>query len=185
MKTIGFVLLVAGFLAGAYATALDVDLVNWSLFVTAAVAAVVGILLVKRADSAHAQSETVLETNKSELRESLDNVVRDLQRLAEAEAHSGEALRAEIDSRLREDLRRFADARESMVHLYGLQTYADIMSSFAAGERYINRVWSSSVYGYDKEAHTYLQKAANQFAEAQGQLAEAQGQLSGAAATRV
>ncbi len=60
-----------------------------------------------------------------------------------------------------------------MVHLFGLQAYADIMSSFAAGERYINRVWSASADGYDEEAATYLQKAERQFADAQRQLQEA------------
>ena len=173
MKTTGFLLLVAGFLAGAYATSLDVEQVNWNLFVLAAVAAIAGIVIVKRADRAHAQSETVLETNRSELRESLANVVRDLNEMTAGDIHKGEVLREQIDSRLRADLRRFAEARESMVHLYGLQTYADIMSSFAAGERYINRVWSSSVDGYDKEAETYLHKAAKQFAEAQQQLGDA------------
>ena len=82
-------------------------------------------------------------------------------------------LREAMDLRLRNDLRRFADARESMVHLFGLQTYADIMSSFAAGERYINRVWSASADGYDEEAATYLEKAAAQFADARAQLSAA------------
>ena len=173
MKAIGFFLLVVGFLIGAYSTALDVESVGWPMFVIAAMGAILGVVMVKRADSAHAQSDTVLATNRGELRESIDNVVRDLQRMVEAADHQGEALRAEIDNRLRDDLRRFAEARESMVHLYGLQTYADIMSSFAAGERYINRVWSASVDGYDKEAEIYLEKAARQFADAQSQLAEA------------
>ena len=57
-----------------------------------------------------------------------------------------------------------------MVHLFGLQTYADIMSHFAAGERYINRVWSASADGYDEEAGDYLVKASQQFAIAQEQL---------------
>jgi hypothetical protein len=74
---------------------------------------------------------------------------------------------------LRPDLIRFVDARESMVHLFGLQAYADIMSHFAAGERYINRVWSSSADGYDVEAARYLGKAEEQFADAQKQLNEA------------
>lgn len=173
MKAIGFFLLVVGFLIGAYSTALDVESVKWPMFVIAGMGAILGVVMVKRADSAHAQSDTVLATNRGELRESIDNVVRDLQRMVEAADHQGEALRAEIDNRLREDLRRFAEARESMVHLYGLQTYADIMSSFAAGERYINRVWSASVDGYDKEAGIYLEKAARQFADAQSQLADA------------
>ncbi len=173
MKSVGMVLLFLGFVAGAYATALDVESVNWIMFGIAVAAAVAGMRLVKNANAAHAQSETVLENNRNELHQSLDNVVRDLQRMATAPQPEGEALRAEIDNRLRDDLRRFAEARESMVHLFGLQTYADIMSSFAAGERYINRVWSASVDGYDTEAEIYLEKAANQFADAQGQLARA------------
>lgn len=173
MKAIGFFLLIVGFLVGTYSTALDVENVQWPMFVIAAIGAILGILLVKQAERAHAQSDEVLATNRGELRASIDNVVRDLKQMVEADDHKGEALRAAIDNRLRDDLRRFVEARESMVHLYGLQTYADIMSSFAAGERYINRVWSSSVDGYDKEAETYLEKAAGQFQDTQAQLAAA------------
>lgn len=173
MKTSGFLLIVLGFLTGAYSTALDVENVSWMLFVPALFAAVAGIFMVKRAENAHAQSETVLETNRNELSQSLDNLVRDLQKMTTNAMPEGEVLRAEIDTRLRDDLRRFADARESMVHLFSLQVYADIMSSFAAGERYINRVWSASVDGYDKEAETYLHKAARQFVDAQTQLTSA------------
>jgi hypothetical protein len=170
MKSIGYFLLAAGFLVGAYATALDVQNVAWPVFVVAAVGAVLGLVLIKRAAAAHAQSDEVLELNRSELRESIDNVVRDLGEIVGDSQSRGAALRDAIDHRLRNDLRRFAEARASMVHLFGLQTYADIMSSFAAGERYINRVWSASADGYDEEAATYLEKAAVQFADAREQL---------------
>jgi hypothetical protein len=60
-----------------------------------------------------------------------------------------------------------------MVHLFGLQTYADIMSNFATGERYINRVWSASADGYKSEADSYLSRAAEQFRNAQAQLGAA------------
>ena len=173
MKNIGFILLVVGFLAGAYATALDVQNVNWMLFAGAAVVAIAGLIISKSQASAHARSDEVLEVNRSELRESLQNVVRDLGEIVTDGAMKGADLRDRIDLKLRDDLRRFAEARSSMVHLFGLQTYADIMSSFAAGERYINRVWSASADGYDEEAATYLQKAAKQFAEAQRQLQQA------------
>ncbi len=173
MKNIGFILLAAGFLAGAYATALDVQNVNWMLFGIAAVVAVTGLAISKRQASAHARSDEVLELNRGELRESLENVVRDLGEIVDNGDTKGAELRDKIDLKLRDDLRRFADARGSMVHLFGLQTYADIMSSFAAGERYINRVWSASADGYDEEAATYLHKAARQFADAQQQLQEA------------
>lgn len=173
MKNLGYFLLTGGFLAGAYSTSLDVDSVNWRLFILAAVAAVAGLVLLKRQASAHARSGTVLEVNRNELRESISNVVRDIEGLTHAEADEGAALRDEIDLKLRTDLRRFADARESMVHLFGLQTYADIMSSFAAGERYVNRVWSASADGYGAEADTYLKKALTQFIDASEQLMKA------------
>ena len=47
------------------------------------------------------------------------------------------------------------------------------MSSFAAGERYINRVWSASADGYIEEAATYLKKAGAMFVDAQTQLSRA------------
>ena len=108
--------------------------------------------------------------------ESIDNVSSsDLHDHRERTAglRGGRTCVQRIDNDLRPHLTRFADARESMVHLFGLQTYADIMSHFAAGERYVNRVWSSSADGYDKEAATYIGKAAEQFADASRQLKEA------------
>ncbi len=179
MKNIGYLLLAGGFLAGAYATALDIEKVDWTLFVAAALSAAIGLLIVRQQESAHARSESVLEMNRSELSDSIQNIVSDLEELTSASELRGSALRDRIDLKLRGDLRRFADARESMVHLFGLQAYADIMSSFAAGERYINRVWSASADGYDGEASAYLDKAARQFADARSQLTSA----AGAAAT--
>ncbi len=176
MKAIGFILLVLGFLMGAFATSLDVENVNWTLFGAAAAGAVLGLILIKRAATAHATSDEVLELNRSELRESIDNIVRDLGEITVDSSVRDTGLRQAIDLRLRDDLRRFADARESMVHLFGLQTYADIMSHFAAGERYINRVWSASADGYHEEAETYLGKAAEQFSVAQDQLSAATAQ---------
>jgi hypothetical protein len=173
MKKFGYLLLCAGFLAGAYATALDVQQVRWSLFASAAAAAIAGLIILKRQASSMSRSESVLELNRSELHESISNIVTDLRGLSDEVAMKGDKLRDWIDGKLRDDLRRFADARESMVHLFGLQAYADIMSSFAAGERYINRVWSASADGYDMEAARYIEKAATQFTGAQEQLIQA------------
>jgi len=173
MKNFGYFLVAAGFLGGAFATSLDVQNVDWILFTGTAGAAFVGLLIYKRQLSTLARSEEVLEVNRVELRESIANVVNDLGDIIGGELTQGAVLRDRIDLKLREDLRRFADARESMVHLFGLQTYADIMSNFAAGERYINRVWSASADGYDEEANAYLKKAEGQFDEARQQLLKA------------
>ena len=74
--------------------------------------------------------------------------------------------RFEIDKKFRDDLTNFADARESMIHVFGIQNYADVMSGFAAGERYLNRVWSASTDGYVDEVRQYLGRALDQFHEA-------------------
>jgi len=168
MKTLGYLLLVAGFLVAAFATALDTQQTTWTLFLPAALAAVAGVVTIKRLSRGKARSATVLSANRSELSESLGNIVTVLDELTAA--RDTPDLRQQIDDRLREDLRRFADARESIVHLFGLQTYANIMSEFAAGERYLNRVWSASADGYYGEAGTYLERAAVQFRDARAQL---------------
>lgn len=173
MKNFGYFLVAAGFLGGAYTTALDVENVNWTWFGATAVAAAIGLFIYKRQVHALARSESVLESNRAELRESIANIVKDLGEINGDGLSKGAVLRDRIDLKLREDLRRFADARESMVHLFGLQTYADIMSHFAAGERYINRVWSASADGYDDEADAYLKRAGEQFNEAKQQLLKA------------
>jgi hypothetical protein len=171
MKQTGFLLLAGGFLVAAFSTALDTVATNWNLFIPAALAGMAGVYSIKRHARGESRSEQVLTANRAELNESLGNIVTNLEQLNEAgEAISTANLRVEIDSRLRDDLRRFADARESMVHLFGLQAYANVMSDFAAGERYVNRVWSASADGYDGEARNYLGKAAAQFRAARQQL---------------
>ena len=174
MKILGYLLLVAGFLLAAYATALSIETTAWSGFIPAALVGIAGVGIIKHDARGEARSETVLTANRQELTESLGNIVRAIDDIRSRLDGIGiDALRDEIDRQLRTDLRRFADARESMIHLFGLQAYADIMSEFASGERYINRVWSASADGYGEEAHDYLERAAAQFRHALGQLGAA------------
>ena len=174
MRAIGFLLLTGGFLLAAYSTALDTDATAWALFIPAALIGIAGVGVIKHDARGEARSESVLSANRNELTESLGNIVKGLDDIVSRKDSIGiDTLRDEIDRLLRADLRRFADARESMIHLYGMQTYADIMSEFASGERYVNRVWSASADGYVDEAHAYLDRARSQFQHAKGQLASA------------
>ncbi len=166
MKALGFLLLCAGFLLGAYSTALDQELTDWILFTPALLMALVGVIIVKQQSRGMARSEEVLTSNRTALREALETIVARLQKLITEHRESSTDLPAAIDKNFRGELRRFADARESLIHLYGLQAYADIMSDFAAGERYLNRVWSAAADGYPEEAATYLAKASAQFQDA-------------------
>lgn len=172
---VGYLLLIAGFLVAAYSTALDTQATNWLLFLPGALVGIAGVLLLKRHARGEARTEAVLTANRSELDESLGNIVNTLDEIVAAEDVPVGRLREEIDRRLRDDLRRFAEARESMVHLFGLQAYADIMSDFAAGERYVNRVWSASADGYEEEARRYLRRAGKRFRQAAGRFTEFSG----------
>ena len=174
MKVLGYILLAGGFLTAAFSTALHTVHTNWLLFVPAAIAGIIGVIVIKKQSRGEARSERVLAANRTELTESLECIVGNLERMAAAgSAISTDDLRTEIDSRLREDLRRFADARESLIHLFGLQAYANVMSDFAAGERYVNRVWSASADGYEGEARDYIGRAAERFRSAQQLLVSA------------
>ena len=174
MKSLGYLLLLGGFLMGAYSTALDIRSTNWLMFVPSAVAALLGLILLKREAAGEARSEEVLAANRNELSDSIGRIVESLGGVIERQEQIlTDDLRDEIDTGLRDDLRRFAEARESMIHLFGIQTYADIMSEFAAGERNVNRVWSASADGYRGEAHTYLGRALSRFNDAKRLLDEA------------
>jgi hypothetical protein len=72
-----------------------------------------------------------------------------------------------IDDRLALDLATFVNARETMIHIHGLQAYADVMTQFAAAERSINRAWSASADGYIDEVWICLDRAKTLMTNAQ------------------
>jgi len=174
MNVLGYVLLIVGFLAASYFTATDVSATDWSYFVPSALVAIGGVLLLKQHAKGEAKAEHVLTANRNELNESLGNIVLALDALdTKLSSLSTGDIRVAIDAALRDDLRRFADARESMIHLYSIQAYADIMSEFAAGERYVNRAWSASADDYRNESTRYVARAREQFRHALTRLQQA------------
>lgn len=174
MKTIAYLMVMATFLGGAFLTSLDQTHVDWLTFVPVITAGVIGVVLIKRDEAAHARSSDRLINNRRVLGESLDNILRNLETLnGRKEEVPTYDMRFEIDKLFRDDLNAFADARDSMKHIFGLQAYADIMSSFAAGERYINRVWSASTDGYVDEVLMYVEKSLSQFRHAKEEFEKA------------
>ena len=81
-------------------------------------------------------------------------------------------MRHKIDELFLEDLNNFVEARESISHAYSVQAYADVMSHFAAGDRYLNRVWCASADGYVDEVNEYLEKSLEQFEDSKKKLEE-------------
>ena len=167
MKNLGFLLLTAGFLGGAYFAVLAPDSVPLSSFVAMMALGAVGVALARFAT--HKESTNVELVNSN-----IDAIESSLARITESARAFDEGkgvidvyeLRHHIDREFPDDLDTFVQARKSIAHGFGLQAYADVMNPFAAGERYLNRVWSTSTDGYIDEAHTYITKAHEQFEEA-------------------
>lgn len=174
MKNIAFILVIIAFLAGAYLTSLDEKLMNWNYFIPVMIIGYIGAFLYKKSANAEAKSGDLLQTNKATLIKSLDNILANLKELdGRKDKVPTYDMRFEIDKIFRDDLFNFADARDSMKHLFGIQHFADIMSSFAAGERYINRVWSASTDGYVDEVLLYVEKSLYQFEHAKSEFDKA------------
>lgn len=164
MQTIAKLIIVAAFLSGAFLASLDEVTVQWPYFIPTLIAGVIGVYILKHGERAAASDNSKLLEDKAIMQSSLQSIVEKLTALeGRKEKIPTYDMRFEIDKHFREDLNAFADARDSMKHLFGLMAFADIMSSFAAGERYLNRVWSASTDGYIDEVLMYVTKAKDQF----------------------
>ena len=164
MKTVGFMLITIGFLAGSYLAVMQREGVPVPMFVSAMVLGIIGVVLVRiatRQESTHADT---IKDNLGAIDSSLESIVEKIRRLDDGKTEIDVYdLRHRIDEEFPDDLDTFVQARKSIAHSFGLQAYADVMNPFAAGERYLNRVWSTSADGYIDEAHTYATKAREQF----------------------
>ncbi|MDX1503570.1 MAG: hypothetical protein R3325_14515 [Thermoanaerobaculia bacterium] len=169
MKALGYLLVTAGFLFGSYQAVLQPSGVPVPPYLAGVIAGAIGVAMVRLAIRRETRQEDVVAANLEAIDGALARVVEKVKKLdAEKETVDVYELRHLIDDRFPEDLDTFVQARQSIAHSHGLQAYADVMNPFAAGERYLNRVWSTSTDGYIDEAHEYLGKAREQFEEALG-----------------
>ncbi|MCB0303895.1 MAG: hypothetical protein KDI38_08950 [Calditrichaeota bacterium] len=168
MTKIGYILIAVGFLYGAYLTSLDPQLVQWGRFLPTLLMGFVGVALVRMGTKQESQAEHKIAENIGAIEKSIANIVAKTTQLdADKNKIHTYDMRHKVDKMLIDDLNAFVDARETIGHVYGLQAYADVMSHYAAGERYLNRVWSASADGYIDEVNEYIAKAADQFRQTQ------------------
>ncbi len=166
-KQIGYTMVALSFLGCAFIASLDALTINWQIFLPVMAAGILGVTVVNKAIKREAHSDGVLSTNLGNIESSIERIVSNLVELNNNKLSIPPyEIRFEIDKTFREDLTLFADSRKSLGHRYGLQPYAEVMNAFAAGERYINRVWSASADSYVDEVMLYLDKAQVQFIEA-------------------
>jgi hypothetical protein len=173
MRLLGFLLITAGFIWGSYIASMTPEnVVRWELFVPAALMGVAGVVLAQIGAKRATGDETAHAGRFEIVRASLESIVAKIKSLDEAKdgLHPYE-LHIRIDELFPADLNAFVDSRQIIATRHGLEAYANVMNEFAAGERYLNRVWSASVDCYVDEAREYVGRAREQFERADRLLA--------------
>ncbi|MHC4456623.1 MAG: hypothetical protein ACYS0I_05940 [Planctomycetota bacterium] len=171
MKRFGQLMIAIAFLGGALAAVLDKVNVQWGLFVPVVGLGAGGAIMVHLGKKRKIRSKEKLAMGMQNVETGLKTIAEKVKLLnSEKQLINPYEVRHRIDQLLPEHLSKFVEARETIAHRYGLQAYANVMSHFAAGERYLNRVWSASADGYIDEVNTYLDKAQEQFVEALAQV---------------
>ncbi|MDY0356782.1 MAG: hypothetical protein RBR19_12945 [Sedimentisphaerales bacterium] len=155
-----------GFIIASLAAVVDEDMVKWLWYVPALALGIAGVVVIRTHVARRTKADHHVAANIETIEASLGRIAANIDRLnADKHAIDTYDVRHRIDELFADDLETFVDARQSIAHRHGLAAYAEVMTAFAAGERYLNRVWSASADGYIDEVHAYLAKAKDQFAE--------------------
>jgi len=164
MKSLGYILIILGFLVGTYFSVIHTEEVEWSIVVPSLLVGLFGVGLIQVSIRGQSTATETVRTNISKLEESLARIVDQATHLdADKESINVYDIHDRIDEQFMTDLDIFVENRESIGHAFGLQSYADVMTHFATAERYLNRCWSASADGYTDEVNIYLTRAKDQF----------------------
>lgn len=164
MKYIGYILMSLGFIGTSLVAVVDKEAVNWSYYIAAMIVGIIGVVVVCIAIRKHRKGEEKVDTDIMNIEKSLANIIQNMKTFNRDKANINVYdIHSRIDELFLNDIETFLKARESIIHQYDMQSYADLMNHFAAGERYLNRSWSASADGYVDESNTFVEKASEQF----------------------
>lgn len=167
MRALGLLLTTAGFVAGAFVAVIDPGQIAWGLFAAAVAVGALGVGVMRFATKKATSDEGLVRGRLEDVESSLAEMVVLSKRVAaEYEPRRVYELPDLLDETFDNLINKFVEAREAIAHRYGVDAYAEVMSDFAAGERYLNRVWSAAAEGYVDEADKYLTEASLAFAAA-------------------
>ena len=163
----GQLLLWSGFIAAAFVSVRQQEFaedkwstVEWPWYVGAMVVGAIGAVMIRKSKAASEQSSSKVEAQYSVLETQLNvlrQAVSELRTMCDHVAPS--QMVKLIDDRCAEPFAEFADSRNALVQRFGLQGFADVMTQFASGERFVNRAWSASADGYMDEVSRSLERA--------------------------
>lgn len=134
--------------------------INWIWYLGSAALCILGIVFVRKSKNKPQSHAAQTEVSLQQIKLHLNKLVENLTRLnGEIKDYKPRQILNFIEEELQDDLREFAEGRDSITAEYGLQVFAEVMTEFASGERAINRAWSASADGYIEEAATCIERA--------------------------
>jgi hypothetical protein len=161
MKKIGFALMSLGFLAGALFLVRHPGYVEWLPYGVSFAVTAVGATLLRLSQTRESGETEKVSADMATIQTSLGSLVDKVKQL-NADDRSGDKLFdvcKRIDAECMDPINDFVEAREAMIAKHGLTTYAEMMDSFALGERALNRAWCASADGYIDEVNRCLDRA--------------------------
>lgn len=145
--------------------------VNWLVYGPAVIVGILGVVLLRKSAQKSVDVEVARTKGLDPLRRSLTQLIAEVQKLEDQmPAMTPESVVAYIDERCVEHCNSFADQREHLKSAFGLVGFGEVMSEFASGERFLNRVWSAAADGYMEEAYRSVQTSLGFFQAAQRQM---------------
>lgn len=127
--------------------------VYWPGYLISAVVGICGAFLIRRSTHTEIESDVHRQAGLDQLVATLQSLNLQIDRLVEALPQlAPEETVAWIDTHCSPLCTDFAESRDLMKRAFGLDGFAAVMSDFASGERFLNRVWSAAADGYMEEA---------------------------------
>lgn len=171
LRVVGYLFLWASFLGGTFLAVQNAEFerapwrtIAWPWYVGTLVVGSVGVIALRVGQRQEAVRADKLVGDVEKLRRSIASLADKMASLVKQRADLAvDQVHQVIDERLRDDIAEFVDARESLIHTYSMQHYADLMTDFAIAERYVNRAWSASADGYIDEVWSCLELAHKKF----------------------
>ncbi|MEE2642458.1 MAG: hypothetical protein VX768_17640, partial [Planctomycetota bacterium] len=124
-------------------------LISWGWYSGSVLVAVIGVVLIHLGKGETTRKSEQSQFDLAEITDSLDRLVDNVALITKKVTYLPPSqVLAQIDDELTDDLRTFAEGRDAITAEFGLPVFADVMSSFAAGERAVNRAWCAAADGY-------------------------------------
>ena len=152
----------------------------WPLYALALGVGVAGVVILRMTQMQAATHADKLESDIKIMEVSVKDLLAELRRLLlKRDKTNVFAVHELIDTRLMESISNFVEARETLIHTYGLRQYAELMTDFSIAERNINRAWSASADGYVDEVWLSLDRAESKLQAVATNLIEYRKELGG------